>query len=96
MRSSPCGPVLPAPRCGATIGQEADHVLDDFAAAHLESLDDLRERFTENSYFGCEADDPMTAWANDPRMFARLKPLFSSDIGHFDVIDMRGGSRGGL
>ena len=29
------------------------------------------------------------AWANDPRMFARLKPLFSSDIGHFDVIDMK-------
>jgi predicted TIM-barrel fold metal-dependent hydrolase len=70
--------------------QEDNHALDDFAAAHVESIDDLRERFTENFYFGCEADDPMTAWANDPRMFARLKPLFSSDIGHFDVVDMQG------
>lgn len=68
--------------------QEQGHELDDFAAAHINSVDDIRERFTKNFYFGCEADDPMTAWANDPRMFARLKPLFSSDVGHFDVTEM--------
>ena len=68
--------------------QEAAHQIDDFEAAHIESVEDIRERFTKNFYFGCEADDPMTAWANDPRMSARLKPLFSSDVGHFDVTDM--------
>lgn len=68
--------------------QEQHHELDDFAAAHIGSVEELRERFTTNFYFGCEADDPMTAWANDPRMFARLKPIFSSDIGHFDVPHM--------
>jgi predicted TIM-barrel fold metal-dependent hydrolase len=68
--------------------QEQGHELDDFAPAHVGSIDDIIERFTKTFYFGCEADDPMTAWANDPRMFARLKPIFSSDIGHFDVSEM--------
>jgi len=68
--------------------QEKGHELDDFSAAQVKSVDDIRERFTKNFYFGCEADDPMTAWAYDPRMSARLKPIFSSDVGHFDVPDM--------
>ena len=68
--------------------QEHGHELDDFSAAHVKSVEDIRRRFTEHFYFGCEADDPMTAWAYDPRMAARLKPIFSSDVGHFDVPDM--------
>ncbi len=39
-------------------------------------------------YFGCEADDPMTAWAFDKHGHHRLRPIFSSDVGHFDVVDM--------
>ena len=42
-------------------------------------------------YFGCEADDPVNAWAFNRRsnpMGSRLNALFSSDIGHFDVPDM--------
>src|SRR5438445_693082 len=42
-------------------------------------------------FFGCEADDPVNAWAFNRRanpMGARLNALFSSDIGHFDVPDM--------
>ena len=42
-------------------------------------------------YFGCEADDPVNAWAFNRRanpMGARLNAIFSSDIGHFDVPDM--------
>ena len=42
-------------------------------------------------YFGCEADDPVNAWAFNRKanpMGARLNALFSSDIGHFDVPDM--------
>ena len=42
-------------------------------------------------YFGCEADDPVNAWAfhrGANPMGARLNAIFSSDIGHFDVPDM--------
>ena len=44
-----------------------------------------------NFYFGCEADDRTTAYAFNDRlnhMGAKLKALFSSDIGHWDVPDM--------
>ena len=32
----------------------------------------------------------MTAWAHDERTGLKLKPIFSSDVGHFDVINMSG------
>jgi hypothetical protein len=60
--------------------------LDDFAAAGVASADELRRQFADHFYFGSEADDPMTAWAfRDPH---KLHPIFSSDVGHFDVTDM--------
>jgi hypothetical protein len=62
--------------------------VDDFAAVPAESADELRSYFAERFYFGCEADDPMTAWAFDPHGHHRLRPIFSSDVGHFDVVDM--------
>ena len=62
--------------------------IDDFAAAHVGSADELRRQLTERFYFGCEADDPTTAWAFDRRGRHRLRPIFSSDVGHFDVTDM--------
>ncbi len=60
---------------------------DDFQAVPVESAEALERHFTERFYFGCEADDPVTAWAFDPRR-PRLRPIFSSDVGHFDVPDM--------
>lgn len=66
--------------------QEEGHELDDFAAAHVDNKEEFRTRFAQNFYFGCEADDPLTLWATDERMGVALKPIFSSDIGHFDVI----------
>src|SRR5262249_19115832 len=68
--------------------REYDHELDDFAAAHVGSADELRCQFAERFYFGCEADDPTTAWAFDRHGRHRLNPIFSSDVGHFDVTDM--------
>lgn len=68
--------------------RESDHAMDDFAAAAITSPNDLRELFAERLYFGCEADDPTAAWAFDPHGKHRLNPMFSSDVGHFDVIDM--------
>jgi predicted TIM-barrel fold metal-dependent hydrolase len=61
---------------------------DDFHAVPVESAAALRQHFSERFYFGCEADDPMTAWAFDRHGRHRLRPIFSSDVGHFDVVDM--------
>lgn len=49
--------------------------------------------FVDSFYFGCEADDRMNAAAFNRRMNpskAPLRALFSSDIGHWDVPDIRG------
>jgi predicted TIM-barrel fold metal-dependent hydrolase len=65
--------------------------LDDFAACGIESEQDIHDQFVPNFYFGCEADDRTTAYAFNDRlnhMGAKLKALFSSDIGHWDVPDM--------
>ena len=65
--------------------------LDEFAAAALESVADLRERFVPSFYFGCEADDRLITWAfaeNVNAAGARLRPIFGSDISHWDVPDM--------
>jgi predicted TIM-barrel fold metal-dependent hydrolase len=61
---------------------------DDFAAVPVASGEALRRHFAERFFFGCEADDPMTAWAFDRHGNHRLNPIFSSDVGHFDVVDM--------
>jgi predicted TIM-barrel fold metal-dependent hydrolase len=65
--------------------------IDDFAAVHVESAVELRDKFVPNFYFGCEADDPLVAWAFDSRVNphgAQLRVLFGSDISHWDVPDM--------
>ena len=61
---------------------------DDFAEVPVRSGEELRRHFAERFFFGCEADDPMTAWAFDRHGRHRLHPIFSSDVGHFDVPDM--------
>ena len=65
--------------------------LDEFAAAALDSVSTLRDRFVPNFYFGCEADDRLVAWAFAEHINAagaRLRPIFGSDISHWDVPDM--------
>ena len=65
--------------------------LDDFTACGIEKESDIRDLFVPNFYFGCEADDRMTACAFDSRlnhMDSKLKAVFSSDIGHWDVPDL--------
>jgi len=62
--------------------------LDEFAAVGIERIDDLRERFVPNFYFGCEADDPLVAWAfreDVNPLGARFRPVLGSDISHWDV-----------
>jgi hypothetical protein len=65
--------------------------VDEFAAVGIDTADDLRARFEPNFYFGCEADDPLVAWAfrDDVNpLGARLRPVLGSDISHWDVRDM--------
>ena len=67
--------------------------LDDFSACGLHEASDLVGQFTTSFYFGCEADDPMNAWAFKPAHLphgATINTLFGSDIGHFDVPEMAG------
>ncbi|MGZ5090111.1 MAG: amidohydrolase family protein [Burkholderiales bacterium] len=77
------------PECSLEELARPEHVVDDFEAAGINSKDDVRGVFSNNFYFGCEADDRATMWAFDPRMGARLRPVFSSDFTHFDVPDFR-------
>jgi len=49
---------------------------------------EMREWFGDRFFFGCESDDPMTASAFDGKAGVRLRAMFGSDIGHFDVPDM--------
>ena len=65
--------------------------VDDFAAARVNSIDDLLDRLVPNFYYGCEADDRMNATAFDTRVLPggrKLNAMFSSDFGHWDVTDM--------
>jgi hypothetical protein len=65
--------------------------IDDFARAEVASADELIARFVPNFYFGCEADDAMVASAFNRRLVpggGKLKAMFSSDISHWDVVDM--------
>ncbi len=53
---------------------------------------DLAKDFSRNLYFGCEADDRTIAFAFSPAnpYGTRLRPVFSSDLSHWDVPDMAG------
>lgn len=72
---------------------DAEHDLDDFAESGITSEDDVVDIFTRQLSFGCEADDPLNALAFDTALLphgARLNAVFASDIGHWDVPDVRG------
>ena len=63
---------------------------DEFAACALKEIRDLRSLFVDPFYFGCEADDRMVSDAFNRRLNPLgtvLKPVFGSDIGHWDVLD---------
>ncbi len=50
----------------------------------------LKRLFVDPFYFGCEADDRMVSVAFNRRLNPlgkALKPVFGSDIGHWDVLD---------
>jgi predicted TIM-barrel fold metal-dependent hydrolase len=71
--------------------EEDDAMIDEWAAIGIDRAEDIRDRFVPSFYFGCEADDPMNAMAFDSRLNGfdvKLRAIFSSDVGHWDVPDM--------
>ncbi len=76
-----------------TGSKEDAATLDDYRYCGIQRKEDIRDTFVEHFYFGCEADDPITASAFNARenpMGARLNAILGSDIGHWDVPDMKG------
>jgi hypothetical protein len=72
--------------------REDPAMLDEFAPCRISDKREIKDLFVPHFFFGCEADDPTTAWAFDTRknpFGAKLNAIFSSDIGHWDVVDMR-------
>ena len=73
-------------------GRLGSTLLDEFARCPITRKQDIRDHFVPSFFFGCEAEDPSVGWALDGKslpMNARLQVLFGSDIGHWDVTDMR-------
>ncbi len=68
-----------------------DAELDEFAALGIASAEEIPGLFVANFAFGCEADDPMNVVAFRRELWpfgARLRAMYGSDIGHFDVPEM--------
>ncbi|MFI5046733.1 MAG: amidohydrolase family protein [Acidimicrobiia bacterium] len=66
--------------------------IDDFAEAGITSPDDIVDMFTRQFFFGCEGGDaivPLAFQADVLPFGRRLRAMFASDIGHWDVTDMR-------
>jgi predicted TIM-barrel fold metal-dependent hydrolase len=63
---------------------------DEWRFVDIADKRDAVDKFVDNFYFGCEADDRTIAFAFAPGnpLGARLKPVFSSDLSHWDVPDM--------
>ena len=66
--------------------------LDEWAPCKIEKKEDIRDLFVPRFFFGCEGDDRMTPLAFDGKKHAfrsRLNAIYGSDLGHFDLPDMR-------
>lgn len=72
--------------------EETPADLDEFAACKIDKKEDIRDLFVPRFFFGCEGDDRMTPLAFDGKKHAfrsRLNAIYGSDLGHFDLPDMR-------
>lgn len=72
--------------------EKKENRLDEWAPCQIERKEDVRDLFVPRFYFGCEGDDRITASAFDTKrhsMGARLNAIYGSDLGHWDLPDMR-------
>jgi predicted TIM-barrel fold metal-dependent hydrolase len=66
--------------------------VDEWLSCGIVRREDIRDLFVPRFFFGCEGDDRLAAVAFDRRLNplgARLNAIYSSDLGHFDLADMR-------
>ncbi len=66
--------------------------LDEWSQCAIAGKQDIRDLFVPKFFFGCEGDDRLAALAFDTAknpMGSRLSAIYSSDIGHWDLPDMR-------
>src|SRR5262249_40366386 len=66
--------------------------VEEWSAGGGKSIEDIRDVFVHQFYFGCEGDDPLNALATNAMgtaFDAKLLVLYGSDIGHWDVPDMK-------
>ena len=71
--------------------RDDDRPKNDWEASGIASQEDIHDQFVPNFYFGAEADDIMTSVAFNTKLNhfgVKLKAVFSSDIGHWDVPDL--------
>jgi hypothetical protein len=64
---------------------------NDFAAAGIEKIEDIKARWVDNFFFGSESDDRTVAHAfNDKAnpLGVKINAIYSSDVGHWDVPDL--------
>jgi predicted TIM-barrel fold metal-dependent hydrolase len=67
---------------------ELDAEIDDYALAGIQSVEDIRDRYVPNFYFGAEADDRTVAYAFNIKatpLNVQINAFYSSDAGHWDV-----------
>jgi predicted TIM-barrel fold metal-dependent hydrolase len=65
--------------------------INEFSRTGIKGVEEFLDLFVPRFYFGCEADDPLVAWAFAEKvnpLGARFRPIFGSDISHWDVPDM--------
>jgi len=65
--------------------------LEDFAAAGIQSVEDIKRRWVDSFFFGSESDDRTVAHAfNDKAnpLGVKVNAIYSSDVGHWDVPDL--------
>jgi hypothetical protein len=71
--------------------QPRDGELDDFAAAGIERVEDIKPRWADCFFFGSESDDRAIATAfNDKAnpLGVKINAIYSSDVGRWDVPDL--------
>ena len=74
-----------------TASQPRPEELEDFAAAGIESVEDIKRRWVDSFFFGSESDDRTVAHAFNDRanpLNVKINAIYSSDVGHWDVPDL--------
>ena len=77
-------------RDGRTTPGETPSFVDDWKHVDITCKEDIRDLYVNNLYFGCEADDALNYTAFNTKankLDVKLKAMFSSDLGHWDVVD---------